>query len=785
MQGEEKDTLLVNELPVMGSIHPHYFLIVDSTGLVQEVDLDSIGKDRIYFGRDPDRNDIVLGQKVVSRLHGKLKLFQGRVHFADLGSSNGTYIESRGQSAFVRKSGNYVMLSDGDILRIQGDAEHREESVLLLYSRGTQEGKWQRYVLSDKQVRIGRGKDNNLILSHPCISRYHAMLEKTGDSYCISDIGSKHGVLVNGQQVFGSRMLQERDVIQVLDSILVYTHGQILYKNSRQGVRLTVRNMNKYVDKGRQILHEVDCDIESNDFVAIIGGSGAGKTTLMNAISGFDKKKEGEVFFNGISMEKNFSMLKNLIGYVPQQDIIYENLTLKRMLYYTAKMKMPKDIAKQEIEQRIQEVLGMVELSEYQDIYIRKLSGGQKKRASIAVELLADPSLFFLDEPTSGLDPGTEKKLMQTLGNLAKSKGKTIIMVTHTTQSLDLCDKVIFMGQGGRLCFCGTAQEARMFFGMDSLVDIYNEIAARSPMWEEQFKNCVPAEPVQEPVQEDAAEGRKKGIGGMMQMGILMCRYAELIKNDIQRLGMLLLQPIAIALLLAVVADENVFEIYESTKSILFALSCAGMWIGLFNSIQEICKERVILKREYMSNLKLWAYILSKYMVQAVLGVVQALLITIVFAMAVGMPEKGLLSSNAFLDIFLTLWLTIMASMALGLVISAMVKTGDKAMTCAPFVLIIQLLFSGILFELKGAGEIIAYVTVSKWSVESLGSIANLNELETKLQQEMPGAEHEFQEIFEFTMGHLLCNWAVLAGMAVLCGILATVLLRRVSKDGR
>lgn len=783
MQIEENATLLVNEPQMMDRIQPHYFLIVDSLGQVQEIDLDSMGKDRIYFGRDPDQNDIVISKEVVSRLHGKLKISQGQVHFADLGSRNGTYIESRGQSVLVKKSQNYVVLSDGDILRIQGGADHREESVLLLYSRGTQNGKWQRYLLGDKQVHIGRGKDNEIALSHPCVSRHHAVLEKAGSSYCISDTGSKHGILVNGQQVFGSCLLQERDVIQILDSILVYTNGQLLYKNSRQGVRLTVRNMNKFVDKGRQILHEVDCDIESNEFVAIIGGSGAGKTTLMNAISGFDRKKEGEVFFNGISMEKNFPMLKNLIGYVPQQDIIYENLTLKRMLYYTAKMKMPKDTSKQEIEQRIQEALGMVELLEHQNTYIRKLSGGQKKRASIAVELLADPSLFFLDEPTSGLDPGTEKKLMQTLGNLAKSQGKTIIMVTHTTQSLDLCDKVIFMGQGGRLCFCGTTQEARMFFGMDSLVDIYNEITARSPIWEEQYKNCVPAQKVQ--AQESVVEERRKGVGGIRQMGILMCRYAELIKNDIQRLGMLLLQPVAIALLLAVVADDKVFEIYESTKSILFALCCAGMWIGLFNSIQEICKERVILKREYMSNLRLWAYMLSKYMVQAVLGVIQALLITTVFALAVGMPEKGLLFPDAFFDVFFTLWLTIMASMALGLVISAMVKTGDKAMTCAPFVLIIQLLFSGILFELKGAGETIAYVTVSKWSVESLGSIANLNELETKMQQEMPNAEHEFQEIFEFTTGHLLSNWAILAGMAVFCGILATVLLRRVSRDDR
>ncbi len=778
----ENDTLFIEpDLP--GKDQQHYLLVVDDEGHVQEINLEKLSKGRIYFGRNPEQNDIVINSDIISRNHGKLKMVDGRAYFADLGSTNGTYIESRGRSQFVKNNKNYAALLDGDILRIHGKND-QQRSVLLLYARGTQQGKWQKYLLGeDNHIRIGRGRENDIILLHPCISRKHAVLEKSGDSYAISDAGSKHGILVNGRQITGSYMLRDKDVIQILDSILLFTKKQILYKNSRQGVSLTIRNINKYVDKGKQILHEVDCDIESNEFVAIIGGSGAGKSTLMNAISGFDKKKEGNVFFNGVSLEKNFSMLKNLIGYVPQQDIIYENLTLKRMLYYTAKMKMSKDITKQEIQQRISEVLDMVELKEHQDTYIRKLSGGQKKRASIAVELLADPSLFFLDEPTSGLDPGTEKKLMETLNRLSKNQGKTIIMVTHTTQSLDLCDKIIFMGQGGRLCFCGTTEEARMFFDTSSLVDIYNEIAAKPETWEKQYKKFVSPKPVD--VRQNNTEGKRKYIGGIRQMFILMSRYTELIKNDIQRLGMLLLQPVAIALLLAVVADDEVFEIYESTKSILFALSCAGIWIGLFNSIQEICKERVILKREYMSNLKLWAYTLSKYTVQAILGVVQALLITIVFAAAVGMPEKGVFFETAFFEIFFTLWLTIMASTALGFVISAMVKSGDKAMTCAPFVLIIQLLFSGILFELKGVGKKIAYVTVSKWSVEGLGSIANLNDLETKLQQEMPNAEHEFQKIFEFTKGHVLHHWAILGVMALFCGILTTVLLRRISKDGR
>lgn len=779
----EEKTMPLNGMPIKSN-QQSYLLIVDSEGKVQEINLDSLHRERIYIGREPGQNDIVITSEVISRSHGKLKMIDGQVYFADLGSTNGTYVESRGKSRFVQKNEHYIQLSDGDILRVQGREAGRQESVLLLYSRGTREGKWQKYLLEGKPIRIGRSRENEIVLQHPCISRYHAVLEKRGNTYEISDVHSRNGIMVNGCQIVGNYILQEKDVIQILDCILLYTNRQILYKNSRQGVQLTVRNVNKFVDKGKQILHEVDCDIESNEFVAIIGGSGAGKSTLMNAISGFDKKKQGTVLFNGMSLEKNFSILKNLIGYVPQQDIIYENLTLKRMLYYTAKMKMSKDITKAEIEQRIQEVLAMVELQEHQNTYIRKLSGGQKKRASIAVELLADPSLFFLDEPTSGLDPGTEKKLMQTLQKLSKNQGKTIIMVTHTTQSLDLCDKVIFMGQGGKMCFCGTTEQARMFFGTNDLVDIYNEIAAKPQVWEEQYKNCVPAEPVKEK-NEAGTENKKKRTSGFRQMMILMSRYAELMKNDMQRMAMLILQPVIIALLLAVVADDQVFEIYESTKSILFALSCAGIWIGLFNSIQEICKERVILKREYMSNLRLWAYTLSKFVVQAVLGIVQAVIITVVFMLTVGMPDQGILFSKAFFEIFVTLWLTIMASMALGFVISAMMKSGDKAMTCAPFVLIIQLLFSGILFELKGAGAKIAYATISKWSVESLGSSANLNELQTRMQQEIPTAEHEFQEIFKFAKAHLLQNWAILAGMVVVCGILTTVLLRRVSKDGR
>lgn len=760
-----------------------YLTIIDDAGKVWDIPLESLHKERFFWGRDVEKCDIVTVSPVISRIHGKFKIVPQGLLYADVGSTNGTYVENAAGRRFVQKSKSYVCLKDGDMLRVQPSDGSLRSSVLLLYTEHTRQGKWQKLVLGADRITIGRGKENDIVLKHMGISRVHAVLNKQGDTYAISDCNSTNGLLVNENTLCGKRTLKDKDVIRILNSVLLFTKNGVYYKSSMQGVSLRIRNMNKTVSGGKQILTNVSLDIESNEFVAIIGGSGAGKSTLMNAISGFDKKREGTVLFNGIHLDDNFSVLKSLIGYVPQQDIIYENLTLRRMLLYTAKLKMPEDTAKEEIEKRICDVLEMVELTEHQNTYIRKLSGGQKKRASIAVELLADPSLFFLDEPTSGLDPGTEKKLMATLSRLSKSQGKTIVMVTHTTQSLDLCDKVIFMGQGGRVCFWGSCEEAKMFFDTDNLVDIYNKMAMQPQEWAAQYAGCVPLEPVG--AYEENHVPEKKKFSGIRQFGILTMRYAELIKNDLPRLLLLLLQPVLIALLLGIVADSRVFEIYESTKSILFALSCAGIWIGLFNSIQEICKERAVLKREYMGNLKLWSYTLSKFIIQTIAGALQAAIITVVFQFAVGLPEKGILFENSFSEIFVTVWLTITASMALGFILSAVVKSGDKAMACAPFVLIIQLLFSGILFELKGMGSKIAYATIIKWSVESLGSISDLNSLTMKMQEELPGIEHEFQEIFEFSKTHLISNWAILAVMAVLCGVATTVLLRGVAKDGR
>ena len=755
----------------------------DDRGELVIVDLGRFRKPGVTIGRDAASADIVLEFEKISRIHGRFLLMQDGLYYQDDDSLNGTMIVDNMRKIRLHHTTRRILVTESSFFRIGSD-----DTYFLFFVRKAQKNRgWKKIVLNEKPLSIGRSQSNDVVLHHPSVSKRHARVGMREKQPQIQDMGSYNGTRVNGSYIHGSVRLHDHDVIEIMDHQMIYCKGMLYYLTSVEGVHLVVEDLSKSVNNGqKKLLQHISLEIKSNDLVAIIGGSGAGKTTLMNAISGFDQQCTGRIYFSGNDLKTNFNSLKNLIGYVPQQEIIYENLTLHNMLYYTAKMKLPPDMDKKEIEMRIGEVLKMVELSEHASTYIRKLSGGQKKRASIAVELLADPKLFFLDEPTSGLDPGTEENLMQLLNHLSKTRDKTTVIVTHTTQNLHLCDKVIFMGPGGYLCFYGPVEQAKMFFQTDSLVEIYNLIAKDPVMWAKQFARIMREERQQASGDQRSPRRVKKNkTAAMRQLGVLIQRYAELIWNDKIRLAILLLQPVVIGDLLKLVSNDGVFSVFEDTQTMLFSLSCASIWIGLFNSIQEICKERSILKREYMADLKLPLYTFSKFMIQFVLASIQALLLTVVFAISQGEYPKGIWFDPYVFEIFLTVLFTILASMSIGLLISAVVKTGDKAMTLAPFVLIVQLLFSGILFKLEGAAKYIAYLTVSKWSVESMGSILDLNSMTLRMQKEIPTLEHKAQDIYEHAGGHVLSHLGVLMGMTLILVALTTVLLTQVKNDQR
>lgn len=760
--------------------NPALLILSPSEG-VREVPLYQYEKSRLFIGRNPEKADITVQSPLVSAVHGKIKIENGKVYLADVGSTNGTCVMYHGGFVRIKVNKYFGPLKEGAMFLMGGDGrktEKNKEAVLLIFVDKQNDQKYKKFPVFQEQYIIGRSKDCDIVLNHPAVSKRHARVYREGGSCFVEDLNSVNGVFVNGIPVNGVSEIREKDVIQIAGNMIIYSCDTLICQTETDGIQLTMRDLVKKVNHGKkQILSHVSCSIEKNEFVAIVGGSGAGKSTLLKTLGGYDKEYEGDVYYNGISLKRNYNVLKNIIGYVPQEDIVFENLSLKKMLYYTAKMKMPDGTSRKEISDRIGEVLHLVELTEHQNTMIRDLSGGQKKRASIAVELLADPGIFFLDEPTSGLDPGTEQKLMRVLNRLSKTQGKTIVMVTHTTQSLDLCDKIIFMGKNGTLAFMGTPEEAKMFFGTDSLIEIYNILEEDTDSWAEQFKRFNEPAPLPEEQEEGIRKTKRKSF--FRQLSVLTKRYGELIRNDVPRLMLLLLQPVLIAILIRLVSDDDVFEVFEPTKQILFTFSCSGIWIGIFNTIQEICKERAILKREYMSNLRLSAYVLSKYVMQFLVSFLQTVIFVGLFLLLMGnVPSEGVVLPGA-VEIFITMWLTIYASSAMGLLVSSVMKNGDRAMAVSPFLLIIQLLFSGILFSLDGASQIISYFTVSRWSVESLGNVVNLNNLKHVYQQIHFNAD----PLFEYGWDHLARTWLIMAAFVVVLGICSVISLRSVSKD--
>ncbi|GIV95755.1 MAG: ABC transporter ATP-binding protein [Herpetosiphonaceae bacterium] len=423
----------------------------------------------LTIGRAPE-NNIVIDSRFVSKSHARIEP-EGLGHtIVDVGSTNGLLFNGQ------RISGKTLL--DGDVLRI-GDPITGNFVTLTYLNPALRQSTAEvltigRFNLQAPVVRIGR-EGNDLNLPNPQVSRRHAEIIAVGDGHQIRDLHSTNGTFVNGQRVT-TQLLKRGDVIQIGPFKLVYNETSLDQFDQRGAMRIDARSLVRIVGNGKVILNDVTIVIEPREFVALVGGSGAGKSTLLGALSGFARATRGMVLVNGDDYYRNFDAYRTVLGYVPQDDILHRALPVDRALRYAAKLRLPDDTSEAEIENRIGRVLEDVEMGPHRQKRVENLSGGQRKRVSIASELLADPSLFFLDEPTSGLDPGLEKKMMYTLRQLADS-GRTIVLVTHATANIKLCDHVAFMAEG-RLVFFGPPNEALEFFNITSgdFADIYNKL---------------------------------------------------------------------------------------------------------------------------------------------------------------------------------------------------------------------------------------------------------------------------------------------------------------------
>ncbi|MEA2675133.1 MAG: transport system ATP-binding/permease protein, partial [Chloroflexota bacterium] len=311
-------------------------------------------------------------------------------------------------------------------------------------------------------VRIGRAVDCDVVLDDLRVSRHHAVVTARPDgSFEVRDLGSSNGTFLNGKRT-AAGALESGDFIGIGGQTFQLLDGRLRLVTARHTAWFGAVDL-VVTAGGRRILDEVGFALEPSSMLAVVGPSGSGKSTLLNALTGFHPAESGNVVFDGRDLYATYDDLRLRMGLVPQADILHTQLSTRQALGYAAELRFPRDVSAASRRERVDEVMAELNLADRADVRLDRLSGGQRKRVSVGCELLTEPALLFLDEPTSGLDPGNEAALMETLRDLARA-GRTVVVVTHSVQSLELADRLLVMAPGGRLAYYGAPQEALGYF---------------------------------------------------------------------------------------------------------------------------------------------------------------------------------------------------------------------------------------------------------------------------------------------------------------------------------
>lgn len=650
-------------------------------------------------------------------------------------------------------------------------------------------------------MRIGRALENELVVSDLQVSRHHAEFHATPDGRMeIRDLGSHNGTYVNGQPITkgGTQLLGPTDVVGVGHSTFKIVGDRLEEFVDTGEVSFSARHLTVTVDGGKQILKDVSFGVPEKSLIAVIGPSGSGKSTLLKALTGYRPANEGDVLYDNRNLYKQFAELRQRIGLVPQDDILHKELTVKKALKYAAKLRFPADTTTAERNARIDEVLGELKLDIHKEKKVTSLSGGQRKRVSVALELLTKPSLIFLDEPTSGLDPGMDRDVMQLLRGLADD-GRTVLVVTHSVAELAICDKLLVMAPGGSVAYFGPPEEALNFFGYDTWADVFSAFENyRDYDWAGRWKgsqhyqmyaadiDAVAPQSTQMPSMQ--AMRPPKPQGWMSQFVTLVRRYISVIVSDRGFLALMVILPAVLgAVSLLINPDRGLLPnpanpqtgriIPNGTATtVLLILAVGTCFAGSANSVRELIKERVIYERERATGLSRSAYLMSKVFVLGSITVLQGLLISIIGFANREIPEKGLIfGGSTLIELAIPVMALGIASMMFGLIISSLVKTAEKTMPLLVMFAIIQIVFTGCLFTLNGSVGVnqLSFLMPSRWAVAAAGATLDFNKISP------PDQGESNDPLWEHTAGAWSMDIVALLVIAVVCGFFVARFLRR------
>jgi ABC transport system ATP-binding/permease protein len=734
-----------------------------TTGPTTPIRVTFEGREFTFTGRDPltigrhMHNTLQSADDRISGYHARLQWEGDALVLTDLDSLNGTYLDGRRVSRVSLAVPAMVKLGNPDD-GVSIELEPVEPLVRAMDKRSVVDQRLERKPTTvigalsavheiTKTVRIGRSGDNDIVLGDLSVSRHHAELHlDLQRGYRLIDLGTTNGTFLNGRRIQQADA-REGDMIGIGRDTFRLLAGQLEQYQDVGAIAFSASGLTVRAAKTHNLLlDEISFVLPESSLLAAVGPSGAGKTTLLGALTGLRPAQQGHVLYDGRDMYSSYDELRQRIGYVPQEDILHSQLTVRTALNYSAELRFGPDVSKAEREHRVAEVMLELGLSDRADLQIDKLSGGQRKRVSIAVELITRPSLLFLDEPTSGLDPGMEKHLMTLLRELADG-GRTVIVVTHSVASLHLCDRLLFLAPGGRSAFFGPPDRALGFFDKQEYADVFTDLEEKRG---QDWKGMYRASTLFKMYIGDLAAPRPSGAdadnvpinapatrGGLFrQFSILTRRYISVTVSDRTNSTLLAIQAPILALIVLLAVAPNGFDLHQpnaqraAVQCTLF-LVISATYLGAGNAIREIVKELPIFLRERSIGQSITAYLSSKVLVLSAITLLQAVVLVLIGTLRQGGSAGGTLLPSLRVELIVDIALAGLVAMSLGLLISALVSRADKALTLLPLLLVPQLVlsFPQLEVETKPVLNQLSYVASAQWGYAAMASTIDLNRL--------------------------------------------------------
>jgi ABC transport system ATP-binding/permease protein len=625
-------------------------------------------------------------------------------------------------------------------------------------------------------VTIGRAKTNNVVVNDALASRVHAVLVFSSTGLEIRDNNSSNGTFVNGTLITRA-MLRDGDIVTIGNTDLVATgHTLVPRPAAARTNGLAAYGLALTID-GHSLLTDVSFTAKPGTLTAVIGPSGAGKSTLVKLIGGAVPPTAGVVAFDGHDVHAEYASMRSRIGMVPQDDVVHRQLTVEQALSYAAELRLPPDTSTEDRRQVVKQVLDELELTPHMKTRVDKLSGGQRKRASVAMELLTGPSLLILDEPTSGLDPALDRQVMTMLRRLADA-GRVVVVVTHSLTYVSMCDQLLLLAPGGKTAFADSPAEIGPAMGSTDWADIFARVSTDPEGVHRAYLARHPAVPRRpSPTAGAAPLGRPPHTSRWRQVLTLARRQTRLITSDRGYFTFLALLPFVLGVLsLAVPGSTGLGNANpaapEEPIDILILLNIGAVFMGTALTVRDLVGERMIFQRERAVGLSASAYLMAKVVVYSAAALIETAVMVAIMTIGKGAPSHGgvLLGRGVLsgvVELYLTLAATAIASAMVGLALSSLARSTEQVLPMLVVTIMVSMVLAGGLIPVTGRLVLdqLSWLVPARWGFAASASTVDLNNIEGALPVDR-------------LWRHVRSSWLLDMGMLVLLGGVFTGLVR-------